>query len=180
MHTTITARWLLIIRAKDGSLEAHVPTLEPCTIQLAWLESMFVVTFHSTCSIFIMQAGASPAPLSFSTGLFTEDTSRSTHNQSVPRLTLRTNPNLQASLQRPPFPEQRCNAYCTSPAQANLIFTSANASTCRSRSFGRAYSRIFPALRSTRTINAMYNPRPPSHGSILVSRIVADDKEQAS
>jgi hypothetical protein len=36
MHTTITARWLLTLRAEDGSLEDHVPTLEPCTIQLAW------------------------------------------------------------------------------------------------------------------------------------------------
>lgn len=104
------------------------------------------------------------------------DSSQKTYHSA-----LRTNSNLLASFQRPPFPEQRCNAYCTSPAQANLNFTSANASTCRSRAFGRAYSRIFPALLfdSHYQRNAQSTP-PPSHGSILVSRTVADDKKQAS
>lgn len=34
----------------------------------------------------------------------------------LPHLALRTNSNLLASFQRPPFPEWRRNTYCTSPA----------------------------------------------------------------
>lgn len=97
----------------------------------------------------------------------------------LPHLALRTNSNLLASFQRPPFPQWRRNTYCTSPAQANLIFTSANASTCRSRTFGVERTRDFPGTLFDSHYQRMHTPRPPSHGSILVFRIVAEDKERA-
>jgi hypothetical protein len=84
------------------------------------------------------------------------------HAQSVaylPRLALRTNSNLLASFQRPPFPRVAAQylLHITRSGKPNLHLSQRQHMPVMS-----LWSRIFPALRSTRNTNACTSHAPES------------------